>query len=148
MTARHTITAGIRRTVVLLLLVGGLVVGSALPSWASFTATTAVPTMSIATATVDPVGNLTARVRCTGNTASVTLNWNASASARVTGYRVRVYLGTGYQEQATLAGAGTTTWSGSADTYYVTTYVMTFTVWTLTDYGWTTESVKTPRIVC
>jgi predicted ribosomally synthesized peptide with SipW-like signal peptide len=135
-----------RRTGVLVLLAVFLIVGTSVPSWASFSDSATVST-TVATATVVPPANVTARTRCTGNTASVTLNWGASTSARVSGYQIRVYLGNAYQNQGTV-GATTTTWQGSADTYYVANYVMTFSVWTLTDYGWTAESVRTARIVC
>jgi predicted ribosomally synthesized peptide with SipW-like signal peptide len=135
-----------RRTAVLVLLAVFLIVGTSMPSWASFSDSTAVST-SVTTATVAPPTNFTARTKCTGNTAAVTLNWAASTSARVSGYQVRVYLGNAYQDQGTV-GATTTTWQGDADTYYVSNYVMTFSVRTLTDYGWTAESVRTARIVC
>jgi hypothetical protein len=145
-TARIVLT-GIQRAAVLVLLVAGLVVGSCLPSWASFTDSSAVST-TVATDTVVAPTNLTARIRCTGNTASVTLTWNASTSARVTGYRILVHFGGGaYQDQPSVA-APTTTWSGSTDVFYVNNYEMSFTVWTLTDYGWTAESLPTPRVLC
>jgi hypothetical protein len=66
----------------------------------------------------------------------------------VSGYRIRVHFGGGaYQDQTTLAPS-VTTWNGSTDVYYVNNYTMTFTVWTLTDYGWTAESAHTARILC
>jgi hypothetical protein len=135
-----------RRAAVLVLLVAGLVFGSSLPSWAAFTDTTSV-SAAITTATVAPPANLTARTKCAGNTATVTLNWAASTAARVSGYRVRVYLGEAWQDQGTVAGTATT-WQGNADTFYVSNYTMTFTVSTLTEYGWTAESLRTARIIC
>ena len=139
---------GVRRTgVLLLLLTAAVVVGSSVPSWATYTDTAAVST-TVATATVAPPAGLRSSVqKCTGNSASVRLDWTASTSARVSGYRIRVHLGGAWQDQGTV-GATTTTWQGAADRFYVDNYTMTFSVWTLTDYGWTAESARTERIVC
>ena len=76
-----------------------------------------------------------------------TLARRIATAARVSGYRVRVYLGEAWQDQATVAGTATT-WQGNADTFYVSNYTMTFTVSTLTEYGWTAESLRTARILC
>ena len=146
MNARRTSTP-VRRAAVLVLLVAGLLVGSSLPSWATYSDSAAVTT-TVATATVAPPTNLTSRTKCTGGDATVTLNWNASTSSRVSGYRVRVHFGGGaYQDQTTLA-ATATTWQGTTPVFYVNNYTMTFTVWTLTNYGWTAESAHTARILC
>jgi hypothetical protein len=137
----------VRRAAVLVLLVACLLVGSSLPSWATYSDSAAVTT-TVATATVAPPTNLTSRTKCTGGDATVTLNWNASTSTRVSGYRVRVHFGGGaYQDQTTLA-ATATTWQGTTPDFYVNNYTMTVTVWTLTDYGWSAESAPTPRILC
>ena len=135
----------LRRAAVLLLLTVGLVVGAALPSWASLTDAVALPQMAVATPLVEAPGPLTARATCSGGTATITLNWNASAAPRVSGYRVRLWLGNAWQDAATVTG---TSWTGTTQTGYTTTYVMTFTVWTLTPYGWTAESVHSPQVVC
>jgi hypothetical protein len=137
----------VRRAAVLVLLVACLLVGSSLPSWATYSDSAAVTT-TVATATVAPPTNLTSRTKCTGGDATVTLNWNASTSTRVSGYRVRVHFGGGaYQDQTTLA-ATATTWQGTTPDFYVNNYTVTVTVWTLTDYGWSAESAPTPRILC
>ena len=135
MSADRTRTS-MRRAAVLLLLVAGLVVGSSLPSWAMFSDSSSVQ------------ANLTARTRCTGSDATVTLTWGASTAPRVSGYRIRVNFGGGaYQDQTTVA-ATATTWTGTTPLIYVNNYTLTFTVWTLTQYGWTKESAPTARIVC
>ena len=137
----------LRRAVVLVLLVAGLVVGLSLPSWATFSDSATVST-TVATTTVGPPTNLTSRTKCVGNDATVTLTWNASTAPRVSGYRIRVHFGGGaYQDQTTVA-ATATTWTGTTPVIYVNNYTMTFTVWTLTQYGWTAESAPTARIVC
>jgi hypothetical protein len=115
-----------RRAAVLLLLTAGLVVGAAFPSWASFTDAVPLSQMTVTTATL-------------------TVTWNASAAPRVSGYRVRLYLNAAWQDVTTVTG---TTWTGNTSTTYVTGYAMTFTVWTLTPYGWTAESVHTARVLC
>jgi hypothetical protein len=149
MNAEHTSPAatGIRRAAVLVLLVAGLVLGSSLPSWATFTDTAAVST-TVATGTVAPPTGLTARTTCTTDTATVNLTWKASTSARVSGYRIRVHFGGGAYQDQTTVGATATTWQGTTNKSYTTTYTMTFTVWTVTDYGWSAESAHTARIVC
>jgi len=135
----------VRRAVVLLLLTAGLVLGAALPSWASFTDAVALPQTTVATATLDVPGVPTARATCSGSTASVTVNWTASTAPRVSGYRVRLWLGNAWQDVTTVTG---TTWTGNTSTTYVNGYVMTFTVWTLTPYGWTAESAHTAQVLC
>ena len=135
----------VRRAAVLLLLTAGLVLGAALPSWASFTEAVALPQMTVSTPTLAVPGVPTARATCAGGTATVTMNWTASTAPRVSGYRVRLWLGAAWQDVTTVAG---TTWTGNTSTTYVNGYVMTFTVWTLTPYGWTAESAKTPVLTC
>jgi len=134
----------VRRAAVLLLLTAGLVYGAALPSWASYTDAVAVQT-TVATATLTVPGVPTARATCSGNTATVTVNWNASTAPRVSDYRVRLWLGNAWQDAATVTGL---TWTGSTSTTFVTGYVMTFTIWTETPYGWTAESAHTAQVLC
>jgi hypothetical protein len=135
----------LRRAAVLLLLTAGLVLGGTLPSWASFTEAVALPQMTVSTPIVEAPGVPTARATCAGQTATVTVNWNASIAPRVSGYRVRLWLGAAWQDVTTVAD---TTWTGNTSTTYVNGYVMTFTVWTLTQYGWTAESAHTARVLC
>ena len=135
----------LRRAVVLLLLTAGLVVGAALPSWASFTETVALPQATVSTATLAVPGVPTGRATCSGSTATVTVAWNASTAPRVSGYRVRLWLGNAWQDVTTVTG---TSWTGNTSTTYVNGYVMTFTVWTQTPYGWTAESAHTAQVLC
>ncbi len=145
MTAVHRPTL-LRRAAALLLLTAALVLGAALPSWASFTDEVAVP-QAVSTATVAVPGLPSAKATCTRNTATVSLSWNASTAPRVSGYLVRVYLNDAWQDVTTV-GPTSTTWQGTTDTFYVNNYSMTMTVWAQTQYGWTAESVRTARIVC
>ena len=135
-----------RRAAVLLLLTAGLVLGAALPSWASFTDQVAVQ-QTVSTATVAVPGVPSAKATCGRNSATVSLSWNASTAPRVSGYLVRVYLNDAWQDVTTV-GPTATTWQGTTDTFYVDNYSMTMTVTTQTQYGWTAESVRTARIVC
>ena len=144
MTAVHS-TSRLRRAAVLLLLTAGLVFGAALPSSASFTDRVTLPQTTVATAAVEVPGIPTAHATCAGGTATVTVNWNASTAPRVSGYRVRLWLGAAWQDVPTVTG---TSWTGSTSTAYVNNYVMTFTVWTLTPYGWTAESAHTAQVLC
>jgi len=134
----------VRRAVVLLLLTASLVFGAALPSWASYVDSAAVQT-TVSTATLDVPGIPTARATCSGGSATITVNWNASTAPRVSGYRVRLWLGNAWQDVGTVTGL---TWTGSTSTAYLTNYVMTFTVWTQTPYGWTAESAHTAQVFC
>jgi hypothetical protein len=134
----------VRRAAVLLLLTAGLVYGAALPSWASYIDSAAVQT-AVSTATLDVPGIPTARATCSGSTATITVNWNASTAPRVSGYRVRLWLGNAWQDVATVTAL---TWTGNTSTAYLTNYVMTFTVWTQTPYGWTAESAHSAQVVC
>ncbi|MCW2578467.1 MAG: hypothetical protein JWR82_68 [Blastococcus sp.] len=137
----------LQRAAVLVLLTAGLIAASALPSWAGWSEAATVAT-SVTTATVGPPSNLTSRTTCTTTVATVNLAWKASTAKGVSGYLIRVSFGGGaYQDQATVASTATS-WSGNTDRFYVTNYTITFTVWTLTQYGWTAESVPTARIVC
>ena len=138
-------TPPLRRALALLLLTAGLVLGVALPSWASFTESVALPQTTVSTATVEVPGIPTARATCSGSTATITVNWNASTAPRVTGYRVRLWLGNAWQDVSTVTG---TSWTGTTSTAYLTNYVMTFTVWTQTPYGWTAESAHTAQVLC
>ena len=135
----------LRRAVVLLLLTAGLVAGAALPSWASFTSAVTAPELTISTPTLEAPGIPTARATCSGNTATATVNWTASTAPRVSGYRVRLWLGNAWQDVTTVTG---TSWTGNTSTTFVNGYVMTFTVWTLTPYGWTAESAHTAQVLC
>ena len=144
MTAVHS-TSLVRRAAVLLLLTVGLVFGAALPSWASYTEAVALPQMTVSTPTLEVPGVPTARATCSGGTATVTVNWNASTAPRVSGYRVRLWLGAAWQDVTTVAG---TSWTGNTSTTFVNGYVMTFTVGTVTPYGWTAESAHTAQVLC
>jgi hypothetical protein len=134
-----------RRVAVLLLLTLALVLGAALPSWASFTETVALPQLTVSTPDLKVPGIPTARATCSGSTATVTVNWNASTAPRVSGYKVRLWLGAAWQDVTTVTG---TTWTGNTSTTFVNGYVMTFSVFTQTPYGWTAESANTARVLC
>lgn len=143
MSAVHS--SSIRRAAVLLLLTAGLVLGAAAPSWASFTAAVALPQTTVSTASVVIPGVPTAQATCTATTATITVNWNASTAPRVSGYKVRYWLNNSWQDVTTVTG---TSWSGSTQVGYVTGYTMTFTIWTVTPYGWTAESPHSAQVVC
>ena len=132
-----------RRATVLLLLTACLVLGAALPSWASFIDAVALPQATVSTPNVAVTG-LTATATCANGTATLSVSWNPSAAPRITGYHVVLWLGAAYQDIGIIS---TPSWTGRTSTTYVTGYVMTFTVETVTPYGWngTTQSA---RVVC
>jgi hypothetical protein len=72
------------------------------------------------------------------------LNWTASTSPGVSGYRVNVRTGDHMVPMGTVTG---TAISGSEDARY-TAYGLSLSVTTLTSYGWTAESVATRPLTC
>ena len=141
-------TAGPRRALILAALAGAMIIGSALPSSASFSERVSLPTTTIGTATVGAPTGVNASYKCFGWGVQVTLDWNLSSTQRgVTGYEIRTYVGTASQVQARM-GSTDTTWTANADKSFANGNAFDFTVTTLTSYGWTAESLHTPQIAC
>ena len=115
---------------------------------ATFTARTAAPvTASATTLTVQPVTRLsTAGSVCTADGLEVHLSWTRSTTARVSSYRVKASTFFGYiTVPIGSVAADRTTFvaqMGDNDLGY------SFSVTTLTDYGWTAESAQTGTIRC
>ena len=142
---------GIRRTLALLGLTLGVVLGSAgatAPAQASFGDTASVRMATLATPTVAAPGNVTGALTCTNRSATMSATWSLSTSARVSGYLVTVYFSDGYSQTAQKS-ATDTSWSAPVnDLYYVTANYVRYTVTTQTDYGWTKESASTGWFKC
>jgi hypothetical protein len=139
----------IRRIVVLVTLLAAVFVGSGAAAQASFAESvpvTATP-MRITTASVAaPVAGSGSLV-CGVTAATMGLTWTKSTSPRVTGYQVTVYFSDGYVQTVNRA-ATDTAWSQGILIYNVTAYSVRYSVTTLTDYGWTAESLKTTWFQC
>jgi C4-dicarboxylate transporter len=137
-----------RRIAVLLTLVTAVFLGSSAAAQASFTeavSVTATP-MSIASASVAAPVSGPGSLTC-GVTATMGLTWTKSTSPRVSGYLVTVYFSDGFV-QTVQKLATDTSWSQSIALYNVTAYQVRYSVTTQTDFGWTTESVKTGWFHC
>jgi hypothetical protein len=141
---------GLRRLAILLAVTTGLTLGLTGPASASYLSTVTAPPVTVTTATVlPPTAISTAGTVCRGNTLDLHLTWGPSPSPRVTGYRVRMYtnvginwvLGTTSTSQTSYDAAVSVRVNGQPTSYQ-------FTLTTLTDYTWTTESSRTGVITC
>ena len=138
-----------RRIAAVLALVSAVFVGSSAAAQASFSeSATVTPTpMSIASNSVAAPVSGPGSLVCNISTATMGLTWTKSTSPRVTGYLVTVYFSDGFT-QTVLKLATDTSWSQGINLYNVTAYQVRYSVTTLTDYGWTAESVQTGWFHC
>lgn len=139
----------LRRSLALAALTVGVVftaIAATLPAQASF-ADSAVTETTYATANVAAPGNVVGTLNCAKTTSTMGLTWQLSTATRVSGYLITVYFSDGVSETVQMA-AGDTGWTQSISTYNVTAYSVQYSVTTQTDYGWTTESVKTGWFHC
>ena len=138
----------LKRFVTVLGLAVTVVVGSSIPAGATFSDTAAVPTTTYATATVAAPGNVVGALKCGGKSDStMSVTWTHSDALRKSGYRVTVEFSDGYISTRDVA-ATATSWSATISTFNVTQYAIRYSVTTLTEYGWTTESGKTGWFQC
>ena len=138
----------LKRFLTVLGLAVSVVVGSSIPASATFSETTAVPTMSLATATVAAPGDVVGALACGGRSDStMSVTWTHSSAARISGYRITVEFSDGFLSTRDVA-ASATSWSATITTYNVTQYAIRYSVTTLTEYGWSTESAKTGWFRC
>ncbi|MGY1602512.1 hypothetical protein [Geodermatophilus sp. SYSU D00815] len=147
----------IRRIAVLLGTAAAVLLGTALPAGAQFSNGASAPTMAVATVTVEAPTNLNfGGTRCTTTTnpdgttrttLHAKLNWKASPSRGVSGYRV-VALVNGYPYPIDEVPASATSLTGTYDASVVNNNNITVTVTTLTSYGWTKQSQQVGVIKC
>jgi hypothetical protein len=135
----------IKRGLVLLGILAGLMVTTSLPASASFSASSAVST-TITTTTVAAPTNVVGHLACAA-TSTMSLTWTASTSPRISGYLVSVYFSDGFTQTVQLA-ATATSWSKTIAEYNVTVYSIQYSVTTQTNYGWTRESARTASFQC
>ncbi len=133
-----------RRALILMGLTLGLVAGVG-PAWAGFSDSASIGT-TVSTHEVAPPQSINVNSSCLNGTISVDISWQTSTSKRVSGYTVTAHLDTSSTVHVATTDAATTTaswtWSAAPGTTYQ------FTVTTLTEYGWTAESPKTPAVTC
>jgi hypothetical protein len=137
---------GIRRVLVLLGILAGLVVATSLPASATFSRSSALPTTTINTMVVAPATNVVGNLVC-APTSTMSLTWTASTATRVSGYLVSVYFSDGFVQTVQLA-SNATSWSKTIAEYNVTAYSIQYSVTTQTNYGWIKESAKTGSFQC
>ena len=137
----------IRRVLAVLGLALTVVVGSSIPAAATFSDTAALATTSVATATVAAPGDVTGYLICGPSTSTMLVTWTASSASRISGYKVTVHYSDGYEQSETVS-ASATSWSGSVTTDNVTAYAVRYSVTTLTDHGWFTQSGLTGSFRC
>ena len=140
----------IRRSLLLLALTFAVVLagaGSTAPAQATFGDSAGVSLGTISTATVAAPTNVVGGLSCGRTSATMSVTWQPSTSARVSGYLVTVYFSDGYVQTVQKA-ATDTSWSASIDPYWVTVNSVRYSVTTQTDYGWTTESALTGTYRC
>ena len=135
----------IRRLLVLLALTVAVIIGASVPAFATFKDSVAIST-AITTTTVAPVTNLVGNLNC-APTSTMSATWTRSTTPRVSGYQVKVYFSDGFVQTVEL-GPTAASWSVGIAQYYVTAFSVRYSVTTRTDYGWTTESVKTGAFQC
>jgi len=132
----------LRRGVLLLALAVATVLGlTVTPAQAAFTAQVTLPTSTIGTVTVTAPTNVQANSFCTSWLSLATISWGASDARDVTGYRITAYRNGTPTVLGTTTDTSTTTLIGNGTTY-------SFSVTTLTSYGWTADSTKTGTIRC
>ena len=154
-----------RRILTLIGLAVTITVAGTLPASAEFSETVAVATatstatvaapasiavsdwcQTVPTTTVDPLTGVSTTTY--SYLYHATINWPASTTARgVTGYRVIAHLNNGTSVVMAETPATTRTVSASVDQYYLQ-FQPQVTVMTLTSYGWTAESAKSPVLTC
>jgi hypothetical protein len=135
----------IKRGLVLLGILAGLMVTTSLPASATFSASAAAST-TITTATVAAPANVVGKLAC-APTSTMSLTWTASTSPRISGYLVSVYFSDGFVQTVQLA-ATATSWTKTIAQYNVTAYSIQYSVTAQTAYGWTTESARTASFQC
>ncbi len=140
-----------RRFLVLLALTVVAVLGAgSTAANATFSASAALPGMTVGTGTVAAPGNVTAELRSCSNARwrGVAVGWEPSGSRGVSGYRVRAYLGDGRTVTVAQTGATTTGVTVIVDKFIARPASVAFTVTTLTSYGWTATSPMTSAPAC
>ena len=137
---------GIRRALVLLGILAGLVLTTILPASATFSRSAALPTTTVNTIVIAAPTNVVGALACAA-TSTMSLTWTASTSPRISGYLVTVYFSDGYTQTVQL-GASATSWSKTIAEYNVTAYSIQYTVTTQTNFGWVKESAKTASFQC
>lgn len=141
---------GIRRILALVAVAAAVVVGTNAPALASFGKMRALPTTTVSTATVVAPTGVTALLASCSNARwmSVTVSWDPSTSPKVSGYTVKAFRSDGQVAVVAQTGATATTADTTVDKLSTGSTSVTFTVTTLTSYGWAAESARSGQMTC
>ena len=148
----------IRRITTVLGLTVAVIAFASLPASATYSSSTTVRTTTIATATVAAPTQVEAKATCTtavdpatGATTTTVeqakVEWHASATVGVSGYRVTVHLANGASTVVAQTGATADEIFPDVDHAYLSQQPR-YSVTTLTRYGWTAVSAKTGVLSC
>jgi hypothetical protein len=141
----------LRRNLLLILTAAATVIGlTAGTAQAAFDDRATMNTLTISTATVAAPTTVTAQqTTCNWNrTQSVQITWAASTSARVSGYTVTVSNTAGSTLATGQVGATARSVTVSFDRQSYDISTLTFSVTTVTDYGWTAVSPRKAALPC
>jgi hypothetical protein len=138
-----------RRTVLTALIALAIVIGLGVPAQAAFSKQRALPSTSIATATLTPPTKVSALLAsCSnGRWMTVTVSWSPSTFSRVTGYVIQAYRSDGQVMTVGQTSAGSTSAQVNMDKFDTGLTSAAFTV-TATLSGWTAESSSSATITC
>jgi hypothetical protein len=141
----------LRRTLVVLAvtIAAGLGIGGT--ASAAFTVRVTVPPVQVSTATVAAPTGVTATPTSCDNYArsqELLLSWTPSTSPRISAYRVTVYRANGTTITTTQVSAARTSVTITVNRQAYDVSTLAFSVTSITDYGWTTESKKTGARPC
>ena len=133
-------------TLIALTTVLGLTTGTAAATYNA----TATMTAAVGTATVAAPATVTAQMTsCSSSrTQYVQLTWTPSTSARVSGYTVAVLNSAGSTLATGQVGPSTTSTVVTIDKQTYNPSALTYSVTTLTDYGWTATSPRKAALPC
>jgi hypothetical protein len=133
--------------VVLLGVLGALLVAA--PASATFAASRSLPTMSVSTASVQAPVNVSAQLgSCSnGRWMSVTVTWDPSTSARISGYTVKAYRNDGTTSTVATTDSSTTSVLTTVDKLSTGSTTVTFAVVAEVS-GWTAESLPSGPLTC
>lgn len=127
-----------------------VILAVAAPASATFAATRRLASMTVSTAVVAPPTGVTATLGSCSNARymSETVSWTASTSRGVSGYRVDAHRSDGSTLTVKQVGPTETSASTTVDKLASGPTAATFTVVTLTTYGWTAESSSSGSLTC
>ena len=137
----------IRRFPVLLGLTVTLLFAGMAPASATFADQATVAT-TVETVRVTAPESVSGSLICGTETSTMAITWEASSTARISGYLVNVYHHHDGSTESFALPATATSWSAATPTWTVSPHSIDYSVTTVTDYGWTKESSRQGPFHC